>query len=128
MSCYLIRFVEGRVDGAREAEPVGYRGKRSQHGEGIGASHHVEVVDLAALFTQPEPFGQEHEVELAAFGGPREPNERVELDVAAGFGITPDRGVVDPWKMRGQMNLLDGLAHARVLSISDGRVAVGRAG
>ena len=110
---HLVGLVERRVDGAGQPEPVGDGRKRGQHREGVRSADHVEVVDLAALLAQPQALGQEHEVELAAFGGLGEVDERTELDVAAGRGIAPHGGVVDAGKVRGEVNLLDWLAHAR---------------
>ncbi len=115
LPCHFIGFVERRVDRARQPEPICHRGQRGQHREGVRAPDDVEVVDLAALFAQPQSLGQEQEVEFAAFSGLREPDERIEFDVAAGFWVAPHRGVVDPREMCGQMNLLDGLAHGRFL-------------
>ena len=109
----LVRFVEGRVDGAGQAEAIGHRGQRGEHREGVRAADHVEVVDLAALLAQAQALGEEHEVELAAFGGLGEVDERAELDVTARRGIAPHRGVVDAGEVRGEVNLLDWLAHWR---------------
>jgi hypothetical protein len=68
-------------------------------------------VDPAALLAEAEALGQEEEVELRALGGLREVDERVELDVAAGAGVAPDRRVVDPGEVGRQMDLLAHLAH-----------------
>src|SRR5690606_41969618 len=64
-----VRLVEGRVDGAGQAEVGGGTGEGLEHREGVGAPHDVEVVDAVAVLTQPESFGEEEEVEPAAFGG-----------------------------------------------------------
>ena len=68
----------------------------------VRPADHVQVVDLAALLAQPQPLGEEEEVELAALGGLREVHERVELDVAAGGGVAPHGGVVHAGEVRGQ--------------------------
>jgi hypothetical protein len=113
---HLVRLVEGGVDGAGQAEPLGDPGQRGQHREGVRAADHIQVVDLATLLAQPQTFGQEQEVELGPLGDAREPHERVELDVAAGSGIAPHGGVVDPGEVGGQMDLLAGSVGAHALT------------
>ena len=110
-----------------EAEAVGDGGERGEHGEGVGAADDVEVVDLAALLAQPQPLGEEEEVELGPLGGLREVDERAELDVAAGRRVAPDGGVVDAGEVRGEVDLLGGVLMVGRPS-SDGGVAVGGAG
>ncbi|GDY67505.1 hypothetical protein SAV14893_068980 [Streptomyces avermitilis] len=110
---HLVGLVEGGVDGAGQTEPVGDGGQRGKDREGVGPADDVQVVDLSALFAQPESLGEEQEVELGAFGGPREVREGAELDVAAGLGIAPHGGVVDAGEVGGQMDLLQRLAHGR---------------
>ena len=83
LSGHLVGLVERRVDGAGQPEPVGHGGQRGEHRERVRPADHVEVVDLAALLAQAQALGEEHEVELAAFGGLGEVDERAELDVAA---------------------------------------------
>src|SRR5690606_23449476 len=102
----FVRLVEGRVDGAGQAEVGGGTGEGLEHGEGVGASYDVEVVDAAAVLTQPASFGEEEEVEFAAFGGAGEVQERREVDLALRLGVGPHRGVVDTGEVRGEMNLL----------------------
>jgi hypothetical protein len=85
---------------------VGNRRQRGQDGKGVGASHHVEVVDLAVLLAQPQAFGQEQEVELGPLRGAGQVRERAELDVAAGPRVAPDRGVVHAREMGGEVDLL----------------------
>ena len=80
-----------------------------------GRPDHVEVVDAAAVLAQPQPFGEEEEVEQPALGGAGEVHERVELDLAARRGIGPHRGVVDPGKVGGQMNRLAVLAFSNAV-------------
>ena len=86
------------------------RGQRGQHGEGVGPADHVEVVDAAAVLAQPQALGEEEEVEQSTLGGAGQVHERVELDLAARLRIGPHRGVVDPGKVRGQVNRLAVLA------------------
>ena len=107
----LVRFVEGRVDGAGQAEAIRHRGQGGEDREGVRAADHVEVVDLTALLAQAQALGEEQEVELAAFGGLREVHERAELDVTSRRGVAPDGGVVDAGKVCGEVNLLQWLAH-----------------
>ena len=66
------------------------------------------------MFTQPQTFGEEEEVEQATFGGLREMDERIELDVAARRRVAPHRGVVDAGEVRGEVDLFghDGTASA----------------
>jgi hypothetical protein len=114
LPCDFEWFVECGVDGACQADPVGDGGQRCQHGEGVGPADDVEVVDAAAMLTQPQPLGEEEEVEQATLGGAGQMHERVEVDLAARLGIRPHRGVVDARKVRGQVNEL------AVLAFSDG--------
>ncbi len=46
---HLVGLVERGVDRAGQAEPVGDRGERGQHREGVRPAHHVEVVDQPVL-------------------------------------------------------------------------------
>src|ERR1700738_52816 len=103
LPCHFEWFVEGGVDGSGEPDPVSDPGQRCKHGESVRSSHHVQVVNPAAVLPQPQAFGQEEEVEQAAFGRSREMYEGVEFDLAAGAGIGPHGGVVDPRKVRRQM-------------------------
>jgi hypothetical protein len=112
---HLIRLVERGVDRAGQAEPVGDRSQRGEHGEGVRAAHHVQVVDLAVLLTQTQALGEEQEVELGPLGGAGQVREGAELDVTAGPWITPHRGVVHAGEMRREMNLL---GHGQLLSLS----------
>jgi hypothetical protein len=112
---HLIGLVEGGVDRPGQAEPAGDRRERGEDRERVGTSHHVEVVDLAVLLSQPQPFGEEQEVELGPLGGPGQVREGTELDVAAGPGIAPDRGVVHARKVRGEVNLLQWPGHGQLL-------------
>ena len=107
---HLVGLVEGGVDGAGQAEVVGDGGERGEDGEGVGPADDVQVVDLAALFAQPQPLGEEQEVELGALGGPREVGEGAEVDVAAGRRVAPHGGVVDAGEVRGEVDLLERLA------------------
>ena len=111
---HLVRLVEGGVDGPRQSQPVGDGGQSRQHGESIGPAHDVEVVDLAALFPQTEPLGQEEEVELGPFRRLRHLHEGAELDVAAGARVAPDRGVVHAGEVGGQVHLSLGRVHGRL--------------
>jgi len=83
LPCHFVWFVERRVDRAGKAEAVGDRRKRGQHGERVGAPHDVEVVDPAPVLPQPQALGEEKEVEQPPLGGPRQMDERLELDLAA---------------------------------------------
>jgi hypothetical protein len=122
-----VGLVEGGADGPRQSQPLGYGGEGSQDGEGVGAAHDIEVVDEAVLFPEPEAFGEKQEVELSSFGDLSEAAERLELDVAAGVGVAPHRGVVDSREMGGEVYLLDGFAHTGSC-LSDGGVTVGGPG
>ena len=105
LPCDVDGFVEGRIDGAGQAEVGGDRRQRGQHGEGVRSTDHVEVVDQPVLLAEPQSFGEEEEVELPALGGLREVDERVELDLAARRRVAPHRGVVDPGEVGGEMDL-----------------------
>ena len=121
----LVGLVERGVDGAGQSEVLGDRGERGQHRERVGAADDVEVVDLAVLLAQPQPFGQEEEVELGALGGLREVHEGAELDVAARPGSLHTVVLLTPGKCAARWTCLTGLRH-RVLSFGSGaRVAVG---
>ena len=117
---HLVGLVERGVDRAGQPEPVGDGGERGQDGEGVGPADDVEVVDLAVLLAQPQPLGEEEEVELGALGGLREVRERAELDVAAGRRVAPHGGVVDAGEVGGEVDLLAGLLIGR-LRRSDAR-------
>ena len=125
---HLIGLVERRVDRARQTEVFRDRSQRGQHGEGVRTADHVEVVDLAALFAQPQPLGEEHEVELAALGGLGEVHERAKVDVAARLGIAQRRRMVYAGEVRSEVNLPYWLGHSHVLLRNVSRVAVGGAG
>ena len=107
----LVRLVERGIDGAGQTDPVGDGRESTQHGERIGPADHIEVVDLPALLAQAQSLCEKQEVEFCPLGGLREMHERAEFDVAAGLRITPHRGVVDTRKVRGQVDLLQRLAH-----------------
>ncbi len=109
----LVRLVVRRLDGPGQAQVVGHRGDRREHGDRVRAADHVQVVDLAALLAQPQPFGEEEEVERAGLGGPRQVRERAELDLAARRGVAPHRVVVDAGEVGPEDHLL---AHAGLRS------------
>src|SRR6201999_2426681 len=92
--------------------------------EGVGPADDVEVVNAAAMLPQPQPLGEEEEVEQPALGGLRQVHERVELDLAARLRVAPHRGVVDARKMRGQMNGLAVLALSGAHYWSPQRLAI----
>ena len=94
-----------------EPDPVGDGGQAGQHREGVRASHHVEIVDLAALLTKPESLGEKEEVELGPLGRLGQFHEGRERDVAPGIGITPHRGVVHAGEVGGQMDLPGSVGH-----------------
>src|SRR5689334_14136088 len=106
LPCHLEWFVEGGVDGSGEAETVGDRGQCGEHGERVRPTDDIEVVDEAAVLPQPQAFSEEEEIEQPSLGGLGEVDERVEIDLAARFRTRPHRGVVDTWKVRGQVNRL----------------------
>ena len=106
LPCHLEGFVEGGVDRPGQPDPVGDARQGRQHGEGVRPAHDVEIVDPAPVLTQPQPFGQEEEVEQSSLGGSGEVGERVEFDLAAGAGIGPHGGVVDPREVSRQVNRL----------------------
>jgi len=124
---HLVRLVEGRVNGAGQAEPVGHRRESGQDGKSVGPPDHVEVIDLAVLLAQPQALGEKQKVELGPLGGLGQMRERAELDMAARAGVAPHRGVVHGGEMGSEVNLLDGLRHDRVLRSrrSGGGVAAG---
>ena len=97
---HLVGLVEGRVDGTGQPKPLGDCRQRRQHREGVRTTDHIQVVDLAVLFAQPQTLCKEQEVELAAFGRLGELRKRAELDVTAGRRVAPHRGVVDAGKVR----------------------------
>ena len=105
---HFVRLVEGGVDGAGQTQMLGDRGERSQHGERVGAADDVQVVDEPVLLPQPEPFGQEQEVEFGPFRRLGQMHERAERNVAARPRVAPHGRVVDPGKMNCQVNLLHG--------------------
>src|ERR1700733_15268859 len=108
---YFVGFVEGGVDRAGEPDPVSDRGKSGQYGEGVRTSDHVEVVDLAALLTKPEPLGEKEEVELRPFGRSGQFHERCELDVTSGVRIAPHGGVVHTGEVCSEMDLSRAFRH-----------------
>jgi len=114
LPCHFERFVEGGVDRACQAEAIGDRGQCRQDRERVGPAHDVEVVNATAVLTQPQPLGEEEEVEQPALGGLRQVHEGVELDLAARLRIRPHGRVVDAGEMGGQMDLL------AVLPLPDG--------
>src|SRR5580692_10304035 len=65
---YLVRLVERGVDRAGQPDVLGHRGQGGQDREGVRPAYYVEVVDLPVLLAQPQPFGQEQEVELPPLG------------------------------------------------------------
>ena len=119
---HLVGLIEGRVDRAGQPESLGDCRQCGQHGEGVGTANHIEVVDLAVLLAKPQPFGEEQEVELAPLGRLSKSRKRAELDMAASRRLAPHGGVVDARKVRGQVNLLDRLAH-----VENPRCRVGQA-
>jgi hypothetical protein len=112
---HLVGLVEGGVDRPGQAEPAGDRRERGEDGEGVGTPHDVEVVDLTVLLAQPQPFGEEQEVELGPLRGPGQMREGTELDVAAGARVAPDRGVVHAGEVRGEVDLLQWPGHGQLL-------------
>ena len=72
----LVRLVVRRLDRACQPQVPGHRGDRGEHGHRVRPADHVQVVDLAALLAQPQPLGEEEEVEQARLGGPRQVRER----------------------------------------------------
>ena len=125
------RLVERGVDRAGEADPLGDRGHRHEDRDVVGAPDDVEVVDLAALLAQAQALGEEEEVELRALRGLREVPERLELDVAAGRRVAPDRRVVDAGEVGGEVDLLLGTGSSSGRGVAVGGVLeaeVARAG
>ena len=124
LPCHLVGFVEGGVDGAGQAEPLGDCGERGQHRERVGPADNVEVVDLAAVLAQSQALGQEEEVEQSPLGGPCQVHERFEIDLTAGARIGPHRGVVHPGKVGGQMYLLAAVCFSNAHPVSPHRLAI----
>ena len=62
-------------------------------------------MDAAEVLAQPQPLGEEEEVEQALLGGVGQVPERGEVDLAAGVGLGPDRGVVHAREVRGEVHL-----------------------
>jgi hypothetical protein len=56
-------------------------------------------MDSPPLLAQPEPLGQEEEIELGSLGGLRQVHKRREIDMATARRIAPHRGVVDAGKV-----------------------------
>ncbi len=100
----FVGLVERGVDRGGESEASGDRGQRVEHGQGLGAADHVQVVEAALVLTQPQPLGEEEEVEQTAFGGAREVLEGGEVDLRARARIGPDGGVVDAGEVRGEVH------------------------
>ena len=71
----------------------------------VRAADHIQIVNLTTLFAESKTLGKKEKVELRPLGGPSQLHKRRKLYVASRFGITPHRGVVDPWKVGGQMNV-----------------------
>lgn len=84
----------------------GDAGQRAEHGDRLGASDDVQIVDTALVLAQPQPLGEEEEVEQSAFGGAGQVLEGGELDLGLRLRIGPDGGVVDTREVRGQMHPL----------------------
>ena len=101
----LVGLVEGRVDGAGQAQPVGDGGEGGQDREGIRAADHIQVIDLPALLPQPQPLRQEEEVEAGSLGGTRHVRKGAEVHLTPGARIAPHGGVVDAGEMGGEMHL-----------------------
>jgi hypothetical protein len=110
---HLVRLVERGVDRARQAKPGGHGGERGQDRERVGTADDVQVVNLAALLTEPQPLGKEQEVELGPLGGASQVRERAELDMAARARVAPHRGVIHAGKVRREMDLLQRPGHSR---------------
>ena len=107
----LVGLVERRVQRSGQSDPLGHRRQGGEDHEAVGAADDVEVVDPAPLLAQPQTLGQEEEIEFGPFRGPGQMGKGREFDVAAGLGGTPHGGVVDAREVRGQMDLLQWLAH-----------------
>lgn len=101
----FVGLVEGGVDGGGETEPVGDGRERGEHGQRLGPADHVQVVDEPLVLAQPQPLGEEEEVEQPPLGRAREVFERGELDLAAGARVGPDGGVVHAGEVRGEVHL-----------------------
>src|SRR5205823_6562139 len=65
---HLVGLIEGRVDRAGQPKSVSDCRQCGQHCEGVGTADHVEVVDLAVLLAESQPFGEKQEIELAPLG------------------------------------------------------------
>src|SRR5690606_38610282 len=102
----LVGLVEGGAERAGQPQAAGDRRQRGQHGERVGPADDVQVVDPAPVLAEPQPFGEEEEVEPPALGGPGQVGEGGEVDLAPGGRVGPDRGVVDAGEVRGQPDLL----------------------
>src|ERR1700761_9266291 len=125
LPCYLERFVERGVDRPRQTETVGDGRQRRQDRESVRPADDIEVMDAAAMLTQPQALGQEEEVEQAALRRAGHVHERVELDLAARLRRRPHRGVVDAGKVRGKVNRLTLLAFSyRGHPVSPQRLAI----
>ena len=79
---HLVRFVERGIDGASQPQAIGHGGQRGQDREGVRAADHIQVVDLAPLLPQAQPFGQEEEVEAGSLRRTGHVSERAEVDLA----------------------------------------------
>ncbi|OEI69797.1 hypothetical protein Cus16_0409 [Curtobacterium sp. ER1/6] len=101
----LERLVERRLQRADETDVVGDPGQGGQDRERVRTTDHVEVVDAALLLAEPQPLGEEQEVEAPALGVPREVLERRERDLALGPLVAPHGGVVDAREVGGEVDL-----------------------
>src|SRR6185312_17505919 len=90
----LVRLVEGGVERSRQAQVGGDGGERGEHRQRVGASDDVLVEDLPGPLAQGEAFGEEEEVEPAAFGGAGGVLEGREVDLAARLRVPPGGVVV----------------------------------
>ena len=102
----LVGLVVRGVERAGQPEVGRHPGQRGEDRQRVGPADDVEVVDLAPLLAQPQPLGEEEEVELAPLGGLGEVDERVELDLALGRRVAPHARVVHAGEVGAEDDLL----------------------
>lgn len=114
---HLGRLVEGRVGRPDQAEVLGHCGQAGQHGERVRSPEHVdvqveleiEVTGQGRLLGQPQPVGEQEEVEPSSLRGAGQAGERVEAGAVAGGRVAPSR-VVHAGRPDGKTDLFHALA------------------
>ena len=95
------------------ARAVGDRGERGQDRERVRPPDDVQVIDLAVLLAEPEPFGEEQEVELGALSGLGEPTKEPNSMWLPAAGSLHTVVLLTPGKWAARWDPLAGFAHRR---------------